>query len=109
MDHYFYLHGINDELEKLFYDVLYLDPECWQWWKWKKNSRQGYIAWTQFVVEIYARFDIDTHYLGRLTKLKQSSIVEDFITSFEHFSFRIEGMSDAFFHECFISGLKDEI
>jgi len=35
--------------------------------------------------------------------------VEDFITSFENLAFRIEGMSDAFFHEFFISGLKDEI
>jgi hypothetical protein len=35
--------------------------------------------------------------------------VEDFISSFEHLAFRTEGMSDAFFRECFISGLKDEI
>jgi hypothetical protein len=35
--------------------------------------------------------------------------VEDFITSFEHLAFRTEGMSYAFFHELFISGLKDEI
>jgi hypothetical protein len=47
--------------------------------------------------------------LGRLTKLKQLGTVEDFIVAFEHLSFRTEGMSDAFFHECFISGLKDEI
>jgi hypothetical protein len=41
--------------------------------------------------------------------LKQSGIVEDFITSFEHLDFRMEGMTNAFFRECFISGLKDEI
>jgi hypothetical protein len=35
--------------------------------------------------------------------------VEDFITAFEHLAFRTEGMFDAFFRECFISGLKDEI
>jgi hypothetical protein len=39
MEHYFSLHGITNELAKLLYDVLYLDPECWQWWKWRKNSR----------------------------------------------------------------------
>jgi hypothetical protein len=49
MEHYFSLHGITDELAKLRYVFLYLDPECWQWWKWRKNSRQGYIAWTQFI------------------------------------------------------------
>jgi hypothetical protein len=41
--------------------------------------------------------------------MKQLGIVEDFIASFEHLGFRTEGMSDAFFRECFISGLKDEI
>jgi hypothetical protein len=35
--------------------------------------------------------------------------MEDFIVSFECLAFRTEGMSDAFFRECFISGLKDEI
>jgi hypothetical protein len=34
---------------------------------------------------------------------------EDFIASFERLEFRIEGMSDDFFLECFINGLKDEI
>jgi hypothetical protein len=44
MEHYFSLHGITDELAKLHYVVLYLDPECWQWCKWRKHSRQGYIS-----------------------------------------------------------------
>jgi hypothetical protein len=96
-------------IAKLHYVVLYLDPEHWQWWQWHKNSCQGYISWTQFVAELYAHFDTNTHYLDHLTKLKQSCTVEEFITSFEHLSFQIEGMSNAFFHECFISGLKDEI
>jgi hypothetical protein len=41
--------------------------------------------------------------------MKQLGIVEDFIAAFECLAFRIEGMFDAFFQECFISGLKDEI
>jgi hypothetical protein len=44
-----------------------------------------------------------------LTKLKQYGTVEEFIASFEQSSFRTEGMFDAFFQECFIRGLKDEI
>jgi hypothetical protein len=109
MEHYFSLHDITDELAKLHYGVLYLDLERWKWWKWSKNACQGYVAWTQFVAELYECFDTDTHHLGRLTKLKQSGTVEDFIFSFEHLDFCTEGMSDAFFRECFISGLKDEI
>jgi hypothetical protein len=61
------------------------------------------------VTELYERFDMDTNHLGHLTKLKQSRIVEDFIAAFERLAFRTEGMTDAFFRECFISGLKEEI
>jgi hypothetical protein len=70
MEHYFSLHGITDDLSKLRYGVLHLDPERWKWWQWRKKARQGYLAWTQFVAELYDRFDSDTHHLGRLTKLK---------------------------------------
>jgi hypothetical protein len=41
--------------------------------------------------------------------LKQSGTVKDFIAAFEHLDFQTEGMTDAFFRECFISGLKEEI
>jgi hypothetical protein len=109
MEHYLSLYGITDDLAKLWYDVLHLDQERWQWWQWRKKSLQGYIAWTQFVTELYERFDTDTNHLGCLTKLKQSGAVEDFIAAFEHLDFRTEGMTDAFFRECFISGLKDDI
>ena len=61
------------------------------------------------MAELYDHFDFDTHHLGRLTKLKQSGTVEDFIVTFEHLDFKVEGMSDDFFRECFINGLKDEI
>jgi hypothetical protein len=109
MEHYFSLYNIIDDLAKLPYGVLHLDQERWQWWQWRKTSRQGYISWTQFVTELYERFDTDTNHLGHLTKLKQSGTVEDFIAAFEHLAFRTEGMIDAFFRECFISGLKEEI
>jgi hypothetical protein len=97
MEHYFSLYNITDDLAKLWYGVLHLDQERWQWWQWRKNSRQGYIAWTQFVAEIYERFDTDTNHLGHLTKMKQLGTMEDFIATFECLAFRTEGMSDAFF------------
>jgi len=109
MEHYFSLYNITDDLAKLRYGVLHLDQERWQWWQWRKTSRQGYIAWTQFVAKLYEHFDTETNHLGRLTKLKQSDTVEEFIAAFEHLAFQTEGMIDAFFRECFISGLKEEI
>jgi hypothetical protein len=70
MEHYFSLYGIRDELAKIWYGVLHLGQERWKWWQWRKNSRQGYVAWTQFVAELYERFENDTNHLGRLKKLK---------------------------------------
>jgi hypothetical protein len=61
------------------------------------------------VTELYERFDTDTNHLVHLTKLKQSGTVEDFIIAFERLTFRTEDMTDAFFRECFISGLKEDI
>jgi hypothetical protein len=109
MEHYFSLYSITDDLAKLWYGVLHLDQECWQWWQWRKTSRQGYIAWTHFVAEIYEHFDTNTNHLGCLTKLKQLGIVEDFIATFKRLAFITEGMSDVVFRECFISILKDDI
>ena len=83
MENYFSLYNITYDLAKIQFGVLHLDQECWQLWQWRKTSRQGYIAWTHFLAELYERFDTDTNHLGHLTKLKQSCIVEDFITSFE--------------------------
>jgi hypothetical protein len=61
------------------------------------------------VAELYECFDTNTKQLGCSTKLKQWGTMEDFIAFFERLDFRTEGMSDVFFRECFISGLKGEI
>jgi hypothetical protein len=44
MEHYLSLYGIIDELAKLSYGFLHLDQEHCQWWQWRKNVRQGYVA-----------------------------------------------------------------
>jgi len=61
------------------------------------------------MAKLYDHFDFDTHHLGRLTKLKQSETVEDFISAFEHLDIKTEGISFSLFREWFISGLKYEI
>jgi hypothetical protein len=109
MEHYLSLHGITNDLAKIHYGILHLDLECWKWWKWCKKTHQGYVYCTRFIAELYERFDSDTHHLVHLTKLKQSGTVEDFIASFEHLNFRMEGMLDTFFMEFFINGLKYDI
>jgi hypothetical protein len=85
MEHYFSLYNITNDLAKLWYGVIHIDQECWQW---RKTSRQGYIAWTHFLAELYERFDTDTNHLGHLTKLKQLGTMEGFIAAFERLAFR---------------------
>jgi hypothetical protein len=58
---------------------------------------------------LYACFERDTHHLGHLTKLRQIGIIMDYITTFEQLAIHIEGLSDSFFKECFINGLKEVI
>ena len=62
-----------------------------------------------FTNSIFACFDRDSHYLGLLTKLKQKRSVVAFIAAFEQLAIRTECLSDEFYLECFISGLKEEI
>jgi len=88
MAHYFSLHGINNDLIKHCFDFLYLDLERWNWYKWHKKSHRHYISWTQFIIDLYEHFDIDTHHLVHLTKLKQSVKLK--ATSFLFINFLFE-------------------
>jgi hypothetical protein len=103
------LHVITVDLANIHYGILHLYLEGWKWSQWNKKACQWYVAWTQFVAEIYSFFDFNTNHLGCLNKLKKYGIVEDFITTFDHLYFIMEGTSDAFFRELFISDMKDKI
>ena len=110
MEQYFTLHNITDDLVKLRVAVLYLDSERWKWYQWHKKSCEGtYFAWSHFVKALTARFDREDNFLGRLTKLRQTGDVKDFITTFEQLAVRTENLTDTFYMECFISGLKEAI
>ena len=97
-EYHFSFHGIIDELEKICYVVLYMNSEHWKWWKWCKNACKGYVARTLFVAYIYKHFDIETHYLGHLTKLKQPDKVEDFITTFKQIGLHNVGNNICLLH-----------
>jgi hypothetical protein len=101
MEHYFSLYAITYELAKLWYGLLHLDQEHWKWCQWTKNAHQGYVAWKQFVANIYECFDTDTNHLGHLKNLKQYSIVEEFIVTFERLDFPTKGISNVFFPRVF--------
>jgi hypothetical protein len=60
-----------------------------------------------FTKVIHACFDRISHYLGCLTKMKKTGLVVNLIVAFEQLAIRTEGLSDEFYLECFISGLKE--
>jgi hypothetical protein len=64
MEHYFSLHRITNYLAKICYGILDLDPECWQWWHFRRKACQGCLAWRQFLADLYDCFDSNTHHLG---------------------------------------------
>jgi hypothetical protein len=49
------------------------------------------------VKSIYAHFEMDTHFLGWLTKLYQIGIVEDFIMDFKKLAIWVEGITSSYF------------
>jgi hypothetical protein len=75
----------------------------------EKNFPSRVYCLDPIFTKLYEHFDTNANHLGCLTKLKQSGTIEDFIAAFDRLDFRTEGMTDAFFRECFISGLKEEI
>ena len=76
MEHLFFLHNICTTDDKYQVALLYLDLECWQWWQWHKQCIRGHIDWSIFSKSLCARFDRETHYLGRLAKLCQMGTVK---------------------------------
>ena len=47
--------------------------------------------------------------MGQLTKMRQLTIVRNYQEKFKELANRTQGLPEAFFVSCFISGLKDEI
>eukprot|EP00253_Pinus_taeda_P016470 PITA_16470 len=88
---------------------MYLDNERWQWWEWHQRCNTAFKTWDKFKKALTDRFDQDSTFLGHLTKLRQTGTMDEYITAFEALAFRTRGLSDVFYMECFISGLKEAI
>eukprot|EP00253_Pinus_taeda_P019281 PITA_19281 len=109
MEQYFKLNHILDDGTKLMLGSMYFDNERWQWWEWHQRCNGYFRTWTQFTKALRDRFEQEDSYLGRLTKLRQNGKVEEYINAFEGLAFRTRGLTDEFYTEFFISGLKEAI
>eukprot|EP00253_Pinus_taeda_P028424 PITA_28424 len=109
MEHYFKLNHILDYVTQLMLGSMYLDNERCQWWEWHQRRSGAFRTWNEFTKDLQYCFDQESSFLGRLTKLRQTDTVEEYITAFESLAFHTWGLSDAFYMECFISSLKEAI
>jgi len=109
MEQYFKLNRILDDATQLMLGSMYLDNERWQWWEWHQRCTAPFRTWTQFMKALQDRFDQESSFLGHLTKLRQTGTMDEYITAFEALAFHTWGLSDVFYTECFISGLKEAI
>jgi len=109
MEQYFKLNHILDDWTKLTVGTRYLDNEREQWVEWYQRCNGPFQSWAQFAKSLRSRFEQEDSFLGRLTKLRQTGTVEEYITTFEALAFRIKGLTDEYYMECFIFGLKEAI
>eukprot|EP00253_Pinus_taeda_P005714 PITA_05714 len=109
MEQYFKLNRIFDDETQLMLGRMYLDNERWQWWEWQQRCTGPFMTWPKFTKALQDRFDQESSFLCCLTKLRQTGTVGEYITTFEALAFRTWDLSDGFYTECFISGLKEAI
>eukprot|EP00253_Pinus_taeda_P017771 PITA_17771 len=109
MEQYFKLNHILDDATKIMLGSMYFDNERWQRWEWHQRCNGYFRTWTYFTKALRDRFEQEDSYLGRLTKLRQTGTVEEYINAFEGLAFRTKGLTDEFYTEFFISGLKEAI
>ena len=69
MEQYFNLNNILDNETQLMVGSMYLDNERWQWWEWNQRCNGPFVTWTTFKKALTERFDHESYFLGRLTKL----------------------------------------
>lgn len=67
------------------------------------------MTWQIFSKPLSDHVDNESNFLGCLTKLQQTRIVQEYIKAFEALAFHTRGLAHEFYLECFISGLKDAI
>eukprot|EP00253_Pinus_taeda_P036388 PITA_36388 len=109
MEQYFNLNNILDNETQLMVGIMYLDNERWQWCEWHQRCNAPFSTWDKFKKALTYRFDQESSFLGRLTKLRQTGTVDGYIIAFEALAFHTRGLSNVFYTECFISGLKEAI
>ncbi|GMI84821.1 hypothetical protein HRI_002151400 [Hibiscus trionum] len=87
-----------------------MDGIARKWFRWMQRQRQ-LVGWSHLVEAIRKRFaimEVESPE-GQLSKLTQSTTVQDYLNRFEELALRTTNLSDEFLTQCFISGLRSDI
>ncbi|GMJ00425.1 hypothetical protein HRI_003711700 [Hibiscus trionum] len=87
-----------------------MDGIARKWFRWMQRQRQ-LVGWSHLVEAIRKRFaimEVESPE-GQLSKLTQSTTVQDYLNRFEELALQTTNLSDEFLTQCFISGLRPDI
>ena len=89
---------------------FHLEHETLQWFCWyiKAHEEPKWKCFCQLLLQQFGPSAFDD-FTKALTKIRQTYTVREYEIEFERLSNHTEGLSDAFYRSCFISGLKDGI
>ncbi|RZR71849.1 hypothetical protein BHM03_00007908 [Ensete ventricosum] len=100
----------TDDATRVEIAAIHLEGDAIQWFNWFKHNHRG-LSWQQFNERLLDRFgpinfnNVD----GQLTKIRQTSTIQEYQTRFEHLSKQMENWSEKQLLGTFIEGLKLEI
>lgn len=103
-----------DNRQKVIYAALHLDGETDTWYQ-STQLEEIDILWTEFARLVCHRFTKGGYEKleGQFNKLQQRGRVDEYITQFEelkkHMMVQNPSLSELYFVNSFLSGLKDEI
>ena len=108
-EQYFSLHKTFD-VNKLPLGSFHWEHEFLQWFCWyiKAHEEENWIDFFQLLLQRFVPSAFDD-FIGAPTKLCQIGTVREYQIEFEKLANYIQGLSDAFYRSCFISGVKDAI
>ncbi|XP_060967566.1 uncharacterized protein LOC115704201 [Cannabis sativa] len=106
---FFDLHGVRPEL-RLAMVPFHLEGISSTWFQWMEKGG-GFPDWESFLRASRLRFGVSIYDdpLGRIAKLVQTGSVANFQNEFETLMTQISGVSEQYFLNFFVWGLKNEI
>ncbi|XP_062080683.1 uncharacterized protein LOC133785470 [Humulus lupulus] len=106
---FFDLHGIPPGT-RLLLIAFHLEGPPSTWFQWMEKGG-GFADWDSFLRALRLRFGVSVYDdpLGRIAKLTQTGRVSEFRAEFEDLMTQISGVSEHFFLNFFVWGLKNEI